>query len=107
MTIQMSKFGTVLNARPAGRESFLAISPTLPPLAPAGQPSLDLNGSSDAETIDLDFSGVEVLTPSFAEEFIIGLLDRYPGRVRFRNTDNATVRTTLDFLGRQWPEQMS
>jgi hypothetical protein len=85
----------------------LAISPTLPPVAPTGQPSLDLNGSSDAETIELDFSGVAVLTPSFAEEFVIGLLDRYPGRVHLRNMENATVRTTFDFLGRQWPEQMN
>lgn len=94
MTIQMRKFGTVLNSRPAGREALLAISPTLPPASP------------EAEDIELDFAAVEVLTPSFAEEFVIGLLDRYPGHVRFKNTDNVTVLTTLDFLSRQWPEQM-
>ena len=107
MIIHMRKFGTVLNARPAGRESLLAIRPTLPPMLSANQPPLNLSDARTSEQIELDFEGVEVLTPSFAEEFIIHLLDQYPGHVQFRNTGNVTVRTTLDFLARQWPNLTS
>jgi len=58
------------------------------------------------EAIDLDFDGVEVLTPSFAEEFVSDLYKQYPGRVQFHNTGNVTVKTTLDFLSRQSPDVM-
>jgi hypothetical protein len=99
MTIQMRKFGTILNSRPAGREALLAIMPTLPIPAPrADQPALGLPGGAAPEDIELDFEGVEVLTPSFAEEFVVSLRERYPGRVRVRNTHNVTVKTTLEFL---------
>jgi len=102
----MRKFGTVLNSRPAGREALLAIRPTLPPSQIPGQPSLNLPGNQMDETIDLDFDGVEVLTPSFAEEFVSELHKQYPGRVRFRNTGSVTVKTTLDFLARLSPDVM-
>ena len=92
MTIQMHKFGPVLNSRPAGREALLAISPTLP--------------QGGADEILLDFDGVEVLTPSFAEEFVIGLLEKYPHRIQLLDTGNVTVQTTLQFLMRQWPDLM-
>ncbi|MBI1812289.1 STAS-like domain-containing protein [Candidatus Peregrinibacteria bacterium] len=99
MTIQVQKFGKVLNARPAGREAFLAIRPSLP--------SHNVDAGSDrgkTEDIIIDFDGVEVLTPSFADEFVTPLTQLYPGRISFANTENITVRKTLAFLSEDWPK---
>ncbi len=60
----MQKFGTVLNGRPTGREALLRLRQII-------------NGSADKENIVLDFSGVEVLTPSYADELLKGLRDHY------------------------------
>lgn len=78
----------MLTDRPNGREAFLAIRPILP---------------ARPEHLVLDFQGVEVPTPGFADEFITPLLEQYPKRVSFRNTQNITVRKTLEFLSEQWP----
>lgn len=43
MRIEMKKFGDVLTSRPAGKEAFLAIRPTLDP---------------DVKTVEIDFEGV-------------------------------------------------
>ncbi len=64
MIIQMSKFNTVLNGRPAGREDFLRIAQIV-------------NGSAEKDNVILDFSGVEVLTPSYADELLQGLRGKY------------------------------
>ena len=91
MKISMQKFGTMLNSRPGGREAFLAIRPSLP-----------RNGES---ILTLDFMGVEVLTPSFADEFITNILETYPKKVQFVNTKNITVEKTLEFLSPDWRER--
>lgn len=83
MKIEMQKFGIILNSRPAGREAFLRVVQII-------------NGSSKSEEIILDFLGVEVLTPSFADEFLHLLRDKYKSRViKLENTDSATVKETL------------
>jgi hypothetical protein len=62
MTIQMHKFGTILNSRPAGREAFLAISPTLLPTTEGEhQLLLGIPDVREGESIELDVVGVEVL----------------------------------------------
>lgn len=85
----MRKIGNVLDARPEGREAFLGIRPTLPKIQ---------------EPLVLDFDGVDVLTPSFADEFVTPLITLYPGKVQFRNTENISVKKTLEFLSEDWPE---
>jgi hypothetical protein len=87
MTIQMVKFGNVLNSRPAGREAVLRAKQIL-------------NGFIDRE-IQLDFSGVEVLTPSFADEFIKGLKTEYKEKkVIFMEFEkNVVIKETLSLLG--------
>ena len=62
VTIQMRKFGTILNSRPAGREAALRVKQIV-------------NGASG--DISLDFSKVDLLTPSFADEFIQGVKRLY------------------------------
>lgn len=85
MQIQLKKFGNTLISRPAGKESFLAL-----------QPQLD-NFSND-ERIEIDFEGVVVMSPSWADEFITPLIDRFEKRVTLINTDNPSVKASLETL---------
>jgi anti-anti-sigma regulatory factor len=88
MVLQMLKFGNILNSRPAGREAALRAKQII-------------NGSNDPKGIVLDFSGVEVLTPSFADEFVKGLKEIYQGKkITFEGIANSPViKDTLTALG--------
>ena len=88
MTIQLKKFGTTLVSRPAGKEAWLAFQPVL-------------NEASSKEDLVVDFADVMVLTPSWADEFLTPLYDRFPGRVKLRNTNNPSVRASLAILERR------
>lgn len=83
MRVEVSRFGKVLLSRPAGREAFLAARAYV---VPAG-------GSED---IELDFQRVEVLTPSWLDEFLTGLEDTFGrDRVRVLPGGNVTVVNSL------------
>jgi len=66
MKFEMKKFGLILNSRPAGREAVMRLKQIA-------------NGTQDNEFV-FDFSGVEVLTPSFADEFFTGVKNEYKGK---------------------------
>lgn len=85
MIIQLKKFGTILVSRPSGKEAWLAFQPSLKDI-------------SEAEEIIVDFSDVVVLTPSWADEFLTPLRDRFGRRVKLVNTDNASIKAALDIL---------
>ena len=85
MIIQLSKFGTTLVSRPSGKEAWLAFQPTL-------------NEVPESEEIIVDFEGVIVLTPSWADEFLSPLYNKFKDNVKLRNTDNPSVTATLDIL---------
>lgn len=85
MRVELKKFGEVLVSRPAGREAFLAMSAYL---------TGDLNKN---EVIEIDFSGVKVLTPSWADEVITKIAERFEN-VKLMNTENSTVQATLKTL---------
>jgi len=87
MRIQVNKFGTTLVSRPSGKEAWLAFQPTL-------------NEISENEEIIVDFEGVVVLTPSWADEFLSPLRNRFKDRVKLQNTDNPSVSATLTILGK-------
>ena len=79
----MVKFGKLLNSRPAGREAGLRIVQIV-------------NGSGEKEDVVLDFSGVEILTPSFADELLHLLREKYSReRVRIENIQTSTVADSL------------
>lgn len=84
MLIELKKFGDILTSREAGREALSAFLPTLN--------SLDKN----AEII-IDFQGVSVLTPSWADEFIRPILEKYIKKVSFVNDMNPSVQAALRF----------
>lgn len=86
MRIDVSKFGKTLISRPAGRDAFLS----------ARAYNIPKDG---LETIELDFSNVQVLTPSWADEFIRGLKDEFgTSRIQTIEGDNLSVKTTFETL---------
>jgi hypothetical protein len=93
MILFMHKFSKKLDSRPAGREAWLAIQPKL-------------REAQANEEIALDFEGVLLLTPSFADEFVTLLLNDYPNPVVLEHTkDNITVQKTLEFLSETWKKK--
>lgn len=85
MVIFLKKFGTILISRPDGREAFLAFQSTL-------------NKLKDDEKIEIDFNEVDVLSPSWADEFITPMKEKYNNKIILKNTDNPSVKATLEFL---------
>lgn len=85
MKLQLSKFGNILTSRQDGREAFAAVNSQL------------LNLDRD-EKIEIDFDGVSTLTPSWADEFITKIEDRYGKKVVILHTDNPSVKATLKIL---------
>ena len=87
MKIELKKFGDLLNSRPDGREALMAIEPLL-------------RNMSEDEMIEIDFDGVKTLTPSWADEFITKLVDRFGDRIHFVKSENPSVKVTLKLLAR-------
>ena len=86
MKIELKKFGNMLVSRPAGREAWLVAQAYVLP-------------RDKEEKIIIDFAGVDVLAPSWADEFITNLIERFGrGNVNFLNTNNASVQATLESL---------
>ncbi len=85
MNIVLKKFGTILVSRPNGKEAYLAFQPLL-------------NELKDDENIEIDFNDVVVLAPSWADEFITPLKEKYKERVILNKTDNISVKATLELL---------
>lgn len=89
MRIDMSKFGTFLISRPAGREAVLAARAyTIP--------------KDTSESIELDFSNVNVITPSWIDEFLRGLEEVYgKEKIKITPTDNPSVRLAIEAVQKQ------
>ena len=84
MRIKMQKFGILLNSRPAAREASLRLVQMI-------------NGAGRKDGVVLDFEGVEILTPSYADELLRSLRDKYGSdKVHVENANTEAVRTTLD-----------
>ncbi len=81
-TIYLNKFGVVLVSRPAGLEAFQAI-----------RPALDV-----AKPVQIDFSGVVSVTPSWFDEFLTHLAEFMQGKVELLPTKNASVQAMLPVL---------
>lgn len=85
MTIFLKKFGTTLTGRQFGKESFLAFKPSLREI-------------KDDEKVEVDFEGVITFTPSWGDEFLGRLFDRFGKRLILKNTSNPSVKATLKLL---------
>lgn len=76
----------MLISHPAGKEAYLAFAPTL-------------RECKDGESIEVDFEGVEVLTPSWADEFLTPLFSLFKNHIVLKNTTNLSVVESLKILG--------
>ena len=85
MKIEIRKFGNILISRPSGREACQVVLAYQAP-------------KNNNETIEIDFAGVKVLTPSWFDEFITNMAEHFSGRVELLPTDNASVRAMLPVL---------
>lgn len=85
MKIELKKFGTTLISRQNGREAFAAFQSQLVAL-------------SENDNLELDFEGVITFSPSWGDEFLSPLLKQYNERLILLNTNNPSVRATLELL---------
>ena len=85
MKIDLKKFGTTLTSRQIGKESFSAFRPLL-------------ENIDKSEIIEVDFEGVNTFSPSWGAEFLTPLMNMFPGRVVLKNTENQSVKITLELL---------
>lgn len=86
MKIVMKNFGDFLSSRPAGKEAYLSARAYVFP------------SKEEADSIELDFEGVHVLTPSWADEFVTPLREEWGDMLHYVNTQNPSVKATLEFL---------
>ncbi len=82
--IQLKKFGNILVSRSDGLEAFKAILPQLDPNT----------------LVEIDFSDVLTVTPSWLDEFLIRLTDFNNGKVDLLPTNNPSVLITLPVLAK-------
>ncbi len=85
MKIEIRKFGEILTSRPSGREAFLAARAYLRP-------------AKEGEFLELDFTGVKVMGPSWADEFVSGLKSEFGNRVRYLPSNNPSVIESLKII---------
>lgn len=86
MRLELKKFGNILSSRPAGRDAWLSAQAYL------------FGKFKPEEKIEVDFSGVSVLGPSWAEEFLTQLKKKYPERVIFLPSNNPSVKASLEIV---------
>ena len=85
MKLQLEKFGKTLISRELGSEAFKAFAPTL----------LEL---PENEELEIDFSGVLTLSPSWADEFLSPLLAQLSERLMLLPIDNLSVQAPIKIL---------
>ncbi len=85
MIIELKKFGTTLVSRQFGKESFAAFLPSLKRV-------------QDDEMVEVDFLGVVTFTPSWGDEFLGPLLNKFKDKLVLKNTENLSVQATLYLL---------
>lgn len=85
MRIELKKFGEVLTSRPAGKEAYLSARAYLLP-------------KDKTEKVAIDFSGVQVLSPSWADEFITPIKNEFGDNLTLLPSDNSSVKASLEIL---------
>ena len=85
MNLQIKKYGEILTSRPAGREAALSCL------------AYDL-ASQKTKSVDLDFAGVLVMTPSWLSEFVQTLQEKGVKDIKFLPSENPTVTSSIEFI---------
>lgn len=85
MKIYLQKFGTTLVSRQTGREAFVAFQ-------------AQLSEMKSDEVLELNFEGVVTFSPSWGDEFLSPLVKKYGNKLVLFNTQNPSVKATLELL---------
>jgi hypothetical protein len=85
MLIEFKKFGTTLISRESGREAFKVIERNLREL-------------EENENLTVDFDGVVTFSPSWGDETLTPLYQRYGKKLILKNTQNLSVKATIELL---------
>jgi hypothetical protein len=83
--IPVKKFGEILVSRPAGREHALIMRSSFRP-------------ATSEEVIELDFTGVSVVAPSWLDEVLTLLRQEFGDRVTCAPSNNASLEQSLKTL---------
>ena len=86
MKIELKKFGNILTSRPAGKDAWSSAQAYI------------LSDLNSVENIEVDFSGLAVLSPSWADEFLTPLLNLLGSRLILLASDNLSVQATIKIL---------
>lgn len=88
MKVEVKKFGEILTSRPSGREAGLSMQAYFKP--------------EPGDQIQLDFSGVLAVGPSWLDEVLTILRQAYgKERVVCLPSDNASVKESLKIIEQQ------
>lgn len=85
MIIKLNKFGSIFVSREGGREAWAAFQPTLR--------NIDSN-----EKIKVSFDGVLAFSSGWADEFITPLRNKFEDRIILPETNNPSVKASLEIL---------
>ena len=85
MRIELKKFGTTLLSRQLGREAYSAFLPTI-------------NTIPDGEIVEVDFSDVITFSPSWGDEFLTKLLNKFGDKLLLKKSNNPSVLATINIL---------
>ena len=85
MKIDLKKFGTTLISRQTGREAFAALQ-------------TNLSAARPDEIIEIDFAGVLTFSPSWGDEFLTPLINKYGEQLVLVSSENPSVLATLEML---------
>ncbi len=85
MKIMLHKFGTTLTSRQLGKEAFAALQ-------------MQLRDLGENEELNIDFEGVNTFSPSWGDEFLKPLAQKYKNRITLLHTKNPSVKATIELL---------
>ena len=83
--IKLAKFGYILTSRQAGKDAYSAFLPTLAQI-------------TENEEVVVDFEGVNTFSPSWGDEFLTPLQERFGKAVALTNAQNPSVALTIETL---------
>jgi len=84
MFIELKKFGNLLTSRQLGKEALAALNSQLP--------------KENTEKIIIDFLDITTFSPSWGDEFLSPLQQKFQNNLFLKNTSNPSVKATIEIL---------
>ena len=84
MLIELKKFGNLLTSRQLGKEALAALNSQLP--------------KENTEKIIIDFLDITTFSPSWGDEFLSPLQQKFENNLFLKNTSNPSVKATIEIL---------